>query len=255
MSKPNTTATIEDLRDAYLWAFDSFSIVPSDLVDLTSEGRNWNSRYAREILGVLTHAGLLTEEDVNGEEIVWQVANPGTYDNHERDEAEAVINAWLDEQDLASVAKPEALTSSPSTPMNATLPAQGKCYCGCGATLTGKSHYKPGHDARHAGVVGRHVAAEILKGIPRNQAMTHLDALPSAKLVDKATRIAENAVTKGTKTKKAEPAPEGPEVGIVKVGKNEYLANRYSSGAVTYQNAKDEWVEASKTAAKTFQVG
>lgn len=205
--------TRDDLREVYLLSFDQFAITPTDVV-INSNDRI-NSRYARELLGVLTQAGMLTVEDVNGEEDVWQVANPGTYDDHTRDEAESAIAAWLDEKVPATTATTstgETITvAKPATPKAVKNPT-GQCRCGCGENVA-KSHYRPGHDARHAGNVARSIAAD------GNWA--DLDALPSDKLQQKATDMANRLMAKAnTKSVPKEPTP--PPVVQAKVGRATY---------------------------------
>lgn len=237
----------QDLRTTYLYAFDAFAITPGDLVE-TSEGRV-NMRYARELLGTLVTAGLLTVTDVNDEGDVWQVANPGTYDNHTRDEAEVVIDAWLKGTKSADkVAAPTTSSSSGGSRLKVKNES-GKCRCGCDEST--KSNYRPGHDARHAGQVGREIAANYAtKGFDRR---TLLAALPSDALKAKAERIAEIAVEKANKKGK-ETGPAHLD-GIIQVGKTERVARKFSSSnVVSYLDEKGEWVEASKTAAKTFTV-
>lgn len=245
-----------DLRTAYLQAFDSFSLTPGDIVE-SSEGRV-NMRYARELLGTLVTANLLTVTDVNGEEDVWQVSNPGTYDNHTREEAEAVIDQWLSSTNpTESGSKPAA--KKKDTKMNTKTPdTVHPCYCGCGENVPSKSFYRPGHDARHAGVVGRKIAANATTpGFDRREL---LNDLPSDRLIAKAEAIAEKAMEKAdakikreaekaaAKAAKTEPQPEE---GIVKVGKAEYAATRLPDGTVKYFKGDEEKV-ASKSAAATF---
>lgn len=64
------------------------------------------------------------------------------------------------------------------------------CKCDCGEIITTKASYRPGHDARHAGIVARAIAEN-----PK-QAKTLLAALPSAALQAKATRAAERRTAK-----------------------------------------------------------
>lgn len=247
-----------DLRIAYLQTFDAFGLTPGDIVE-SSEGRV-NMRYARELLGTLTEAGLLAVTNVNDEEDVWQVVDPGTYDDITRDEAEARIDAWLSQQHETESSNTTARRSNTMTENNNHLTA---CLCGCGAQT--KSHYKPGHDARHAGEIGRHVAATTENVTDRS---LYAD-LPSEALVTKAIGIAQKArdkadakaareqereARKAEKGKKVEPKPE-PQVeqGTVKVGKTEYAAERDANGNVTYFKG-DKTLKASATAAKTFTV-
>lgn len=62
------------------------------------------------------------------------------------------------------------------------------CRCGCGETTSGGS-YRPGHDARHAGKVGRAIAAG---GDP----VSLTAALPTEALVKKALGFAERMASK-----------------------------------------------------------
>lgn len=80
------------------------------------------------------------------------------------------------------------------------------CNCGCGEMANLGRAYKPGHDARHAGQVGRMLAEG------NDGAQAAFDALP-AKLQEKASRFAANrakeAATKDAKAAiKAEMAAE-----------------------------------------------
>lgn len=233
-----------DLRAAYLQTFDSFSLVPSDIVE-SSEGRV-NARYARELLATLVQAKLVGIEDVNGEGDVWQVIDPGTYDNATREEAEARIDAWLGGTKSAEVQTPKSHTSSSGGSRLKVKNESGTCRCGCGEPT--KSNYRPGHDARHAGMIGRAIAA--------GEGADRITELPSPALQAKARRIAELAVEK---TEKKDKEIEEPitthEHGIVKVGKTEYIAERDSDGTVFYLLLSGDKKIASKTAAKSFTVG
>lgn len=61
----------------------------------------------------------------------------------------------------------------------------GKCLCGCGAET--KRSYRPGHDARHAGQVGRLLAAGT--SLSPEQRSQLLATLPSEALRQKALRM------------------------------------------------------------------
>lgn len=248
-----------DLRTAYLQTFDGFALSPGDIVE-SSEGRV-NMRYARELLGVLTTAGLLIASTVNDDEEVWQVNRPGTYDDHTRDEAEAEIDLWL------STTNPTEQGSKPSAQKDRTMTKETPdtvhpCYCGCKENVPSKSFYRPGHDARHAGNVGRQAA---LLDPESTEYSDLLNDLPSDRLVEKAKGIEAKArekadakaareeakANKPAKGSKTEPAPEE---GTIKVGKNEFAATRRPDGTVVYFKGDEEKV-ASKSAAKTFTVG
>lgn len=261
------TETFNDLRTAYLLTFDDFAIIPSDLVVHTED--RINLRYARELLGVLVTQGLVvTDENGEGED-VWQTY-PDTYDNIDREEA---IRRF-DETFKTTTAKDKTMTKTAETAVH-------PCYCGCKENVPAKSFYRPGHDARHAGVVGRQIAANAnVKGFDRRELLNNL---PSERLVAKAEAIAEKAFEKAEATAKreiekdaaktakanqpakskpkpkAEPEPETKAVtleeGIVKIGKAEFVATRNPETGRVLFFKNDESREASKTAAATFVVG
>lgn len=241
-----------DLRTVYLQTYDGFAITPSDVRD---QNKHINLRYARELLGVLVHGGLVTVGE-GDEGDVWQTF-PDTYDTMSREEAEARIDGWLGVQAPPSQ-EPGSSTSTSRTKLTSAVMGPHPCNCGCGETITTRAMYRPGHDARHAGAVGRQIAQDGDESA--------LDALPSENLRSKALRVAHNAMTKGAKAK-PEPVRDEDTVdagddgtanvvhGVVKVGKTEYIAVKYTlSGDVDYFKG-DETLKASKTAAKTFQEG
>lgn len=65
------------------------------------------------------------------------------------------------------------------------------CACGCGE-LTGGGSYRPGHDSKHAGAVGRQVAAEADGSTDSGQVRARCAALLPGRpaLVDKAVKTA-----------------------------------------------------------------
>lgn len=221
-TKAPTKATIEahtrdDLREVYLLAFDQFAVTPTDVTIYTVD--RINSRYARELLSVLVQHKLLEVTD-NGDGDVWQVIDPGTYDEHTEDEAKAVIDKWLDKvmpTGSAPATHPKGSTPKAPTPKAAKNPT-GKCLCGCDENVA-KSNYRPGHDARHAGNVARAIAADGSTETTSSKAL--LATLPSEKLQDKAEAMAERLIAKAAgKTKTAEPVP--PPVVNAKVGRTTY---------------------------------
>lgn len=184
----------EELKATYLLAFDAHSTDPM----LVAESLDINTRFARELLGTLVKADLLVETDANGD-AVWQVFRPEN--EVDRDEAVATIDEWLG---MFEVAEPPAATPNrKDRKMTNTPPAMktngdnGKfhaCLCGCKQNVPAKSHYKPGHDARHAGRIGREIADNYAtKGFDRR---TLLNTLPSDRLKAKAEAIAENRIAK-----------------------------------------------------------
>ena len=242
----------QDLYTTYMIAFDDFATDPAELV-ARSEGRV-NTRYAREMLGTLVSGGLLavTEGD---EGDVWQVVNPGTYDETNRENAVNTIVDWLTNN------KEKITVSDTATTSKAKEQTFHPCYCGCKENVPAKSYYRPGHDARHAGQIGRQ-AALLDPGSPEYDNL--FSDLPSESLVAKAKGIEGKARDKAdakaqreqekADRKAAKEAKEAnhTEDGIVKVGKNEYAATRdTNTGEVVYYKG-DKVLTASPTAAKTF---
>ncbi len=102
------------------------------------------------------------------------------------------------------------------TPKAETATVQ--CTCGCGeATQSAKSLYRPGHDARHAGLVARDLVASRVQGHERQYSEEDLgsDALRAKalkmadRLAAKAQAQADRAAAKGSKWTEAEPVKRG----------------------------------------------
>lgn len=175
----------DKIREAYMFVFDAFATDPVSVAD----GLEINTRYARELLGVLVNHDLVVVSEVNGHDQVWQTAN--TYDDSTRDEAERRIDAFLAQYqptnqevpDMAETATTQENDKAKTNP--ADLPY---CKCGCGSPVGRKSNYKPGHDARHAGNIARKIAETENMGL--------LDGLPSEALKIKARAMAEGLLIK-----------------------------------------------------------
>lgn len=258
---------VEDLRTAFEFVQKHEPTTPSDLAG--DAVNSFNSRYSRELFGVLRdNADLITEAEEDGDFVLTPTAL----------ESSNPFGEWLTEA---------GLNATPSSTRSGEVTAKlvnegGECYCGCtGRTSSTKSFYLPGHDARHAGQIGKAIAAARLdesadaESIKENVQVL-LQELPSDKLTEKASNIgnrifskemekrakvearkaAKEAADKVLTESKSNPEPEGdaPYVGegIITVGKNEYVAQIDEAGKVTYFKGEDELV-ASKTAAKTFQ--
>lgn len=77
----------------------------------------------------------------------------------------ALVAAWEALADQATAPKATAPTApakpaKDATPAPASKPAPANCGCGCGQpTVTAKARFLSGHDARHAGNLGRALAA------------------------------------------------------------------------------------------------
>lgn len=239
------TDTASDLRKVYLHVYGSFATDPSEVA---SQFKDINLRYARELLATLVEAELVAKGE-GDEGDVWQTY-PDTHDNMTDADAEARIDGWLAENMDVKPAKAPKPPKSPEV--------FRPCYCGCGENVPSKSFYRPGHDARHAGVIGRIIASNAATpGYDRRDA---LNDLPSDKLQAKAEAIAEKAIAKVdaklakevAKQAAKDAAKAGPVEGTVKVGKGEYVAAKHADGTVTYFDAKGKEQIASKTAAATF---
>jgi hypothetical protein len=238
-----TNAT--ELRETYLTTYGSFAVSPSDIAELDSVG---NVRFARELLGTLVQAGLITESE-GDEGTVWQTVP--TYDEMDETEAEARIDAWLND-----TTKENTMNTATKTRPAANTKDEGfhACYCGCGENVPAKSYYRPGHDARHAGMIGRLVAED--------KDESHFNDLPSERLVLKAKGITIKALEKQqakidreAAREEAKAAKTGPEFveGTLQVGKNERIGRKFKDGKIEYMDAKGEWKPASKAAAATFE--
>lgn len=244
------TTDVNDLRKVYLHAFDA---TVTDPATVEEEVEGINTKYAREILKVLTDGNLLVLDPIEDGVDAWQ---PNlNMDSNDRKDAEAAFDDWANENGL-QVAETKA--KSPKRNDVGVHP----CNCGCGEQVGGKSFYKPGHDARHAGNIGRLVASTGDK--------KHLQDLPSPALVAKAEKIAANVNAKADAKRKAEhekaeakaqkardkanatPSPE-VEHGHVKVGKGRFEAVRHPDGSVEYRSTDGSMKEASASATKSFK--
>lgn len=235
----------DEIREVYLLAFDSNGTDPVT-VEQETEGRI-NVRFAREILGVLTKRKIVVLHEVNGEDI-WQVDKPGSQDTVSHDEADRWISDWLGLNKKATT----PTKTKPAKTTTAKAPAEAHdCYCGCGEQIASKAFYRPGHDARHAGVLGRAAAQEIFEtgGVEVDASDVDKDRfsdLPSAALVEKSAKIAQTSLDKLLKKANKN---AGPVAGIVTVGKKHYDAVRYPDGKVV---SDDYGKPLSKTAVASF---
>jgi hypothetical protein len=137
-----------------------------------------------------------------------------------------------------------------------------ECRCGCGQPVKGKkAEYLPGHDARHAGQVGR-----AMVGAPDSERMLLLASLPSEPLRGKARRVYEKALAKRQaqaerEAKRAQrladrqskAAPEFVD-GTVKKGRWSYPARQFANRTMRNEkrDGSGEWVAADEVA-HTFE--
>lgn len=223
-----------ELREVYLMAFDNMSVDPVT-VEQETDGRI-GSRFARELIGTLANSNLLGESEVEGD-ILWQTSF--SVDEADRSEVEAFIDEFLGLK-KAKPAKKATATSGKST---AKHEGYHPCLCGCGENVPAKSNYRPGHDARHAGEIGRALGAMAQ---PSDSDVERMIAdLPSDRLKEKAVNIAMKQRAKASQ----KVSPTFTE-GTAKVGKNTVKARMTDDGIEVLDGA--EWKPASKSAAKSF---
>lgn len=257
-----TISNADELRATYLAVFtDPNPTSASDIAELEEIG---NIRFARELLGVLSTHDLIEEVEDNTS-VGWSVPNAAETDF---DSALNTVNQFLGTNNTNKEKKMSKTASKDKPAKVEKEETFHACYCGCGENVPSKSFYRPGHDARHAGVIGRLVAEDGNED--------HYNDLPSASLTEKAKRItekareksaakeareearahakAERAANKQAKTK-AEPKITEPVEGTVVVNKEDRAARRHPDGKVEYLDAKGNWKVASKVATAAFIEG
>lgn len=253
--------TVDDLKAVFLAVHDSSITTTIPEVAVTT---GLKRQYVKELIGVLEN---LTDED--DEALVIVNAEPGENGNDEphtwyqtgkTTDRESNEDAALRfDRVIANVGE------APRTPLNATNPADlPGCRCGCGRPVNDrKRNYLPGHDARHAGQVGKAIA-ELDPPSDKYEAM--LAVLPTDALRRKASDIADRRLRKAasktapTRAKLAKIGKEIEEIekvqfisGEVKVGRWKYPAERnMTSGAVTYRKKDGKIEVASDRIASTF---
>lgn len=246
-----------DLIKAYEFVATKDQFLPSDIADHFGH----NMRYSREIIGVLLEKKL-TYLDSSGDMDYYKPTLP-------KDIAtlrEFGLKRLGLKEDAVRQPKPAKATKATKS---AKPPANGKdfhpCLCGCGENVPPKSNYRPGHDARHAGVIARAVAETGDTGLYGDlgsdllrEKSTAMAARIVAKAGKKAIKSGKAPTLKPADVRTVDPGNDGTEEtedGTVKVGKNEYAAVRYlMTGKVEYFDGAETKV-ASKTAAKSFRVG
>lgn len=215
----------------YMFVYDAFATSTVEVADLPEVG---NTRFAREVLGMLQTAGLVAETEVDGETL-WQPWV--SHDEENREAAEARIDAWL-ATDPAAPVKAKGGTSRKVPASRSGLTA---CLCGCKAMVGGKSAYKPGHDARHASQV-----AKSLVNMDPAKWDDAVGALPTLALMNKARNQAARLVVKTGNAPKAKAAPkQAPvQVGTVKIGRWTYEAEKVDGAdSLRYRkNREATWV-------------
>lgn len=254
----------EDLRKVYLkiWASAIVAEIPEVAGDLKLK-----PKYVRELVGILeTHADRDGNPFVHVNTKAGEGGNEGphdwystfyTVDDHDDDEAQH----WFDRHFAYEVVKDTGSKTSATKPKRDPNPADlPECKCGCGEICNRNRNYRPGHDARHAGQVARHIAKHDPSEEDRT---TLLGFLPTRALQIKADNMADRLLKKdAVKAKNQTPEKLAKEMaadiakvvmekGTVKVGRWTYGAERNStSGAVFYDKKGTTVVADDKVAAK-----
>lgn len=232
-----------DLATAFTFIANREATLPSDL----AEEFGHNMRYSREILGTLMQAKLVVLDTSTDLDFYTNVKMTGS--------PEQMFNkAFKVQADKKVKAKDDKPVKTPKAPASKDY---HPCGCGCGENVPPKSAYRPGHDARHAGAVGRSVAADYPNVLGDAGLKGEIEKFISPDrplLVAKATKVAHTAWAKAAAKKRHPSGASAPTEGIAKVGKNEVPARQFSDGSVEVM--KDgEWAKASAAATKTFQEG
>ena len=253
----------EDLRKVYLQIHGS--AIVAEIPEVAAQLK-LKRQYVKELVGILeTHADRDGNAFVHVNMEAGEGSNEGpndwysthyTVDDHDEDEA----MHWFDRHFPvveAPTEKPAKPTKPKRDPNPADLPV---CKCGCGEICNRGRNYRPGHDARHAGQIARHIA----KHDPTEEDRTTLlGFLPTAALQRKADDMADRLLRKDAakarnqtpekvaKDMAKEIAKVVMEKGTVKVGRWTYQAERNSvSHAVVYDKKGEAIVADEKIAAK-----
>jgi hypothetical protein len=261
----------EDLKRVYLNIHAS--AITTELPQIATDLKLKRS-YVAELVGILenhadndgnpfVHVNLRAGEENNDTPHDW-FSTFHTVDDHTDDDAAD----WFDrhfpiqETPVPSQKTPATGSATKRDPNPADLPL---CLCGCGFPVNNrKRNYRPGHDAKHAGVVARAMAAT--SDLDKRDRLK--DALPTDALKWKAASMADRLIAKGRKedpntvpiAKVMEQAKADYiqkvtfETGTVKRGRYSYDAERNkTSGAVTWTDKKGVDQVADEKTAKTFQ--
>lgn len=213
-----TDITREVAAKVFFATQDLVDITPAHVADATGD---ISTATARKALAVLTRIGLVYEA---------AEGSLGTHNGYHWEQgAEAAFDEAWGSYDVRS--------TDPDRDNSRLSVGLGACYCGCGLTVggRGKSLYRPGHDARHAALVGRLLA----------QGDNRLGDLPSDALRDKAERIAHRIANPVKRVRSRKTFPPVWTYGVqAKVGRWVYPAR--TDGKVAERNTKrdntGEWV-------------
>lgn len=262
----------EDLRKVYL-AIHGSAIV-TDIPTVASE-LGLKRQYVKELFGILAD-----HEDSDGEAFAlinrrageenndtphdwWQTGK--TVDQHDNEAAQH----WFDDHFVEDPDAGDATkTKAPKATVRATNPADlPLCLCGCNQPVSNRNrNYRPGHDARHAGAIGKALGTMHPEEDEENWTAM-LGFLPTAALQDKANNIGRRIAAKrivqlekkmqgAAKAINDKIAPVEFQSGKIKIGRWEYDAEKnMTSGSVTYTTGKGVPKVATDEQAKRFYPG
>lgn len=99
------------------------------------------------------------------------------------------------------------MTAKTTAPKTAPAPVVTKCRCGCGLqTIRTDAMYLPGHDARHAGIVGRAIIAnptqakDLIAALPTDRLRIKAEAMVAKAAEREAERARRQAAREAAKT-------------------------------------------------------
>lgn len=248
--------TRDDLKRVFLHIHASAIVdtIPDVAADLKIK-----RQYAGELIGILERV-----EDKDGNPLVHVNSQPGesgndsphvyystfyTVDDRSQEEMDALFDEAVPVSPVPQQETPAPADATKKTakrdPNPANLP---QCLCGCGAPVNSRNrNYKPGHDARHAGAIGKAVGLMDPEETANENRQAMLEFLPTDALRQKADAMGRRIWAKGqakaaAKHEKAagsKPKDEVPPVefvsGEVKLGRWKYPAEKnMTSGAVTF---------------------
>lgn len=237
-----TTATIATAREIFRSMLGRGPVSTSDLV-----GPGVNHRFAREVLGLLTNHGLVTEvpDDEHGthEAYYWD----------SEDEALALFD-----QEFGTPTTPTTKKETPAVKTPKTTEIR-QCACGCEQYVAGRATFRPGHDARMVGQLARDLATGDGAYVKAITGVTPAVAPSTQEQIDQVANVirirfspaladkVRSAATRAWERTNRTPAQATEEVAPfpdVKVGRWTYPARRV--GQVVERNTKrdgsGEWV-------------
>lgn len=138
------------------------------------------------------------------------------------------------------------------TPAAAKATTTRHCTCGCGLpTSSSKTMYRPGHDARHAGMVARAIVEAHISG--RTPTLTLAD-LPTANLVNKADAMSKRLLAKAEALAVKELAKKDKQPADRKPSKAKKAEDKAIAAVVAQEEATHEEQEAAARAEREADI-